>query len=187
MPALPPSAPPSPHSLNPQAQPQPRLPPLALSLIFISLSLSLSLSLSVSHSLSLSLSLSLILFHFLFLCFFSVVSHSCHFPSCFAVHFSLLLSLSLLPGLFDYLSLLRSLFVSVVLFPWLLLFAALSDSKTARFWSSPCPPPTTKLCISCFVKPLSSSNGTARLSRKHREGFFRAKPFREVHRIKYTE
>ena len=24
-------------------------------------------------------------------------------------------------------------------------------------------------------------------SRKHREGFFRAKPFREVHRIKYTE
>ena len=26
-----------------------------------------------------------------------------------------------------------------------------------------------------------------RFSRKHREGFFRAKPFGELHRIKYTE
>ena len=70
---------------------------------------------------SLSLSLSVVFCHFSFL----------SFPSFFSVHFSVLLSLSLLPGLYDYLSLLRSLFVSVV--PWLLLFAAVSDSKTSRF------------------------------------------------------
>ena len=35
------------------------------------------------------------------------------------------------------------------------------------------------------VRPSSSAQTL--FSRKHCEGFFRAKPFREVHRIKYTE
>ena len=106
---------------------------------------------------SLSLSLSVVFCHFSFL----------SFPSFFSVHFSVLLSLSLLPGLYDYLSLLRSLFVSVV--PWLLLFAAVSDSKNCKvLFKSPCPPQTTKLCTRFFCKALvPSENKTARLPFSH--------------------